>query len=732
MNLLDCHSETIHIPGYSQSFGFLIGLDTQTHQILFFSENILAFFSIEKNILHQNLKDVAPIYTALASPDFLQILNSSSRDSKQHLEVITINNKKYYFLYYHHNNRLFLELEEQLDHDFQGALRIDSYEAFQQATSAHEVWENLVQTIYEIIDYDRVMIYQFMEDGSGKVIAEHKQDPIESFLNLHYPESDIPKQARALYLKKKRRIFSNVYQDPVPIISELKEIDLTPTDIRAMSPIHAEYIKNGGFSSSFSVSILVEGKLWGLVTCQNIKAQHIDMSRRIRAELYTAMAANIFSNIESQEYIQLKDNFLKDSFDIRQKIKDYDDLQTSLLANVKVLKDVLECDACIVCVEEKFEIAGEKSNINALKAIRDWFRNTPTYQKNFVSSSFLKDYGDEFHLNSEIAGVIIEALDISKSELVIWIRKEYKEHISWAGKPEKVIRAVGVNGSSTTRISPRKSFEVYAEEIKGCSKSWKRVDLANATNTMELIVEVMQEKFKKIAQLNEDLKILNEELDSFSYTISHDLGTPLTVMKLNAQMLARNPDMLTENKENKLNSILYQINMMETMMRDVLQLSRAKSVDIRLTDLNAKELIDNIAEQTKLSFGSANTKIIIKNTPNFKAEATLAYQVFLNIIGNAVKYSSKKEQPRIEINGEILEDKIQYCISDNGIGIPELDKEQTFKLFKRHDNAKSFGGNGIGLSIVHRIMNRIAGEVYFESQEHIGTKFYISFLKPSE
>jgi light-regulated signal transduction histidine kinase (bacteriophytochrome) len=86
-----------------------------------------------------------------------------------------------------------------------------------------------------------------MMDGSGKVIAEKKNEEMESFLGLHYPESDIPKQARELYLKKRKRIFSNVYADTVPIISKTrKNIDLTFSASRGMSPIHGQYLKNSG------------------------------------------------------------------------------------------------------------------------------------------------------------------------------------------------------------------------------------------------------------------------------------------------------------------------------------------------------------------------------------------------------------------------------------------------------------------------------------------------------
>lgn len=124
---------------------------------------------------------------------------------------------------------------------------------------------------------------------------------MESFLGLHYPESDIPKQARQLYLKKRKRIFSNVYADTVPILSKKEEnIDLTFSASRAMSPVHAQYLKNSGVASSFSVSIIIDDHLWGLVTCQNIKPKHIDLEDRVQAGIFTALAANAYSSFKSK------------------------------------------------------------------------------------------------------------------------------------------------------------------------------------------------------------------------------------------------------------------------------------------------------------------------------------------------------------------------------------------------------------------------------------------------
>lgn len=277
-------------------------------------------------------------------------------------------------------------------------------------------------------------------------------------------------------------------------------------------------------------------------------------------------------------------------------------------------------------------------------------------------------------------------------------------------------------------VSPRTSFHIFTENIKGNSKRWNSRDIIAVKAVRDVILETSHKQYNAIKELNNQLRKVNEELDSFSYTISHDLGTPLTVMKLNAQMLLANFEK-TEKNKNKLNSIIEEIDNMAEMMHDVLQLSRAKHSEIQLENLQPARTIEKISENAKITFDSPNSEIIIGECPDVLADKTMLHQVFLNIINNAVKYSSHKDHPKVEIEGTEERETVVYLISDNGIGIPEEEKHKMFKIFNRMDNAKKFKGNGVGLSIVHRIMNRIGGSVDYKSNKE-GTSFILTFKKP--
>ncbi|MDV7697195.1 ATP-binding protein [Chryseobacterium soli] len=729
MNFVECHEEPIHIPGYIQSFGYLIGIDAVSHSITFFSENIKDIFFIEntRQLFDRKITDFPEIFPSIIEADIFASLDQfTRRENETHFDKIFIGEKEYHFSVFRSNNHIFLEFEAVLENPNK---RISNkYDNFYIIDDGQEIWEQLLSTLSKIVNYDRMMVYKFMMDGSGKVIAEKSNDTMESFLGLHYPESDIPRQARELYLKKRKRIFSNVYAENVALMSNTTgNIDLSFTTSRGMSPIHGQYVKNSGASSSFSISIIIDDYLWGLVTCQNSEPKHIDLEDRVQAGIFTALAANAYSSFKSKKELNYRIALNEKSAALKSDFLKHSTLFDSLIGNKSEIKGLPEADGLAIIAEDNIVTEGNVPERTVIEKIAEWAHEN-TQDNIYISRSFLKDFGDVLGLDERAAGIAIYFVERSKNEMLIWFRKEFDEHINWAGNPEKKIGVFSQNGEEKQIISPRTSFHVFTENIKGNSKRWNSRNINAVQAIRDVILETSHKQYTAIKELNNQLRKVNEELDSFSYTISHDLGTPLTVMKLNAQMLLSNFEK-TEKNRNKLHSIIEEIDNMAEMMHDVLQLSRAKHSEIDLQSLQTVNTIKKISENAKITFESPRSEIIIKECPDVLADKTMLHQVFLNIINNAVKYSSHRDQPKVEIEGSEDGQTIIYRISDNGIGIPEEEKHKMFKIFNRMDNAKKFKGNGIGLSIVHRIMKRIGGNVAYESNKD-GTSFILTFKKP--
>lgn len=730
MSFVECHDEPIHIPGTIQSFGYLIGIDAASYEIIFFSENITDLFPVgEKNDLFgKQISDLPEMYASISQSDIFRDLESHTRrENETYFDKILIGGKSYHFSVFRTDDNIFLEFEAVIGNPEKRIT--NKYDNFYIIEDGEEIWNQLLSTLFKIINYDRIMVYQFMSDGSGKVIAEKTNNNLESYLGLHYPESDIPRQARELYLKKRKRIFSNVYSEPVPILSRKKEsIDLTFSGSRAMSPIHGQYIKNSGASSSFSVSIIIDDQLWGLVTCQNVTPKHIDLEDRVQAGIFTVLASNAFSSFKSKKELEYRLDLSEKVAGLKSDFLRFDTLHESLVENKEKIQNLIEADGVAIVYDQEITTEGSTPDEAAITNISDWaLANIEDLV--FISRSFLKDFGAELMLDDSAAGIVIYIIDRSKKELLIWFRKEFDEHISWAGNPEKKIEKFSENGEEISMVSPRQSFDAFTEDIKGHSKRWSLRNEIAIQAIRDIILETSHKQYSTIKSLNDQLKKVNEELDSFSYTISHDLGTPLTIMKLNAQMLMNGLKNADDSQKKKLKAIIDEIDSMADMMHDVLQLSKAKHVDIKLEPVETGDIIRKITDNAKMSFGSEKTKVEMHHLPEVLADKTMIHQVFLNIINNAVKYSAQKDLPKVEIRGEEKDDKIVYTISDNGIGIPEASRERMFKIFNRMDNAKKFKGNGVGLSIVHRIMKRIGGNVEYVSSEN-GTSFILTFQNP--
>ncbi|TDX83282.1 ATP-binding protein [Epilithonimonas xixisoli] len=721
---INCDQEHIHIIGEVQEYGFLIG--TKGSEIAFYSENVLSLFSLKpKSVLGEKIEVLF---------DQLKLdINWENFSHNQELAIQHINfNGEEYTLSIHSNNGFTLyEIEKVFPHH-----KINKeYQAVQnilRKSNDENIWKILLKEIQEIIDFDRAMIYQFLYDGSGEVIEESVKPGLESYLHLHYPESDIPAQARALYLKNTVRITSHVSGKTYPIVGVEKDsIDLTYSVTRSSSPVHRQYLKNAGVESSFSTSIIVNGQLWGLVACQNAAPKHLDLQSRLLVETLTRTSANTFSSYKALETLEEYQRVNLHNIELRQNLLNEENFAKALQNNIQDVMNTCNADGMIIKINNEILTAGNVPNHSDIENIIHWSKeNNQNFEENiFISNTFCKDIDKELENPETVCGIIISVLGNNSSDMLIWLRKEQGQKIKWAGKPEKGIISEIKNGVEIIKFSPRKSFEVWKEYVKGTSLPWKIKEIESAKWLTSIILKASHTKSSQIIDLNNQLNELNQELDSFSYTISHDLNTPLTVIKLNAQLMKRiiKPE---DNTNKYLDNIVNQVDTMSDMIKNVLELSKIKKSEIELKKIEVDLLINKLAEDSKVSFDAPHTEIIIENTPEVLGDPTMVYQVFGNVIGNAIKYSSKSSNPTVKIIGEVFNNEVTYKITDNGIGIDKKDADKMFKIFSRMSNAKAFNGNGVGLNIVQHLMEKMGGAISYESESGVGTTFILKFQKP--
>ena len=277
------------------------------------------------------------------------------------------------------------------------------------------------------------------------------------------------------------------------------------------------------------------------------------------------------------------------------------------------------------------------------------------------------------------------------------------------------------------QLTPRQSFDKWTEIVSNSSEKWNRGEIAALINLREQVIYQINRKVNEIRQLNERLKFAYEELDTFSFTISHDLRTPLSSVKGYTELLLATNESLDDNAKKILGKINNCADRMGLLIKEVLNYSSYASIEIVLENIEVRRLLEDVKTDTYQSLQPNNLEFIIGDTPDIFGDAVMLGQVFSNLLGNAVKYSSKAGKAVVKVEGHVFGNETIYTVTDNGIGIDIKYHNQVFELFKRMDNVKEFEGTGVGLAIVKRIIERHKGRIWFESELGKGTVFYVSF-----
>jgi len=730
VDLSNCDKEPIHIPGKIQSHGFLIAVNAKSHQITYVSENISSYLSTSSTeILDQKITAIDELLTENREIDLGSLLKLGA--SQGNFDIINpyqlyISGAPFYLIIHKSDGHFILEFEAStIDFDIQQLVG-KSVATILANKGITGLLGQAAAEVKQLIGYDRVMIYKFQEDGHGEVVAEVKNEELEPFFGLHYPASDIPKQARELYKLNLIRIISDVNSTDSPIATYTNEpLDLTTSTLRAVSPIHIQYLKNMGVYSSFSISLISKGELWGLIACHNYSPKIIDYKAREGSKLLGQILSSALEYREEEE-ISEKDNEIKDAInEIGVQLNKDPDIIAALTKYKHTLLDITSAGGVALTFEGELYTLGTVPETNEINGLIDWLRAN-MHDSVYYTNQISEVYKPAQKFTATGSGILACMLSRELGEVAIFFKPEQLQTINWAGNPEKPAE-LQPNGLLT--LSPRQSFESWSQIVRNTSTKWSKAEIKGVLKIRENIISTIHKKANEIRLLNEKLKQAYEELDTFSYTISHDLRTPLTSIKSYTELfLSKHPDLDPQGKK-LLDRVIIGADKMGYLINEILKLARVGRADIDFTKLNMKVLVEDVVAEVNNALKADHVKVIIGDCPSIYGDQTLITQVFTNLIGNAIKYSARADSPVVEITGILDGDEIIYHISDNGIGIDVNYHDKVFELFKRMDNVRDFEGTGVGLAIVKRIVDRHNARIWFESELNKGTTFYLGFKK---
>lgn len=731
VDLTNCDREPIHIPGKIQSHGFLIALSSE-HTIVWCSENTIDFLSVPAVELLENHISILDEYVGKVKDSafvvqLIQLYTTKKGFEPANPYALDIAGHPFNLIICKSGDGYLLEFEPEIS-DLINDLKHDLGSSLSEILGDSDLpslVSNAAEQIKKIIGYDRVMVYRFHEDDHGEVIAEVKNDDLEPFLHLHYPASDIPKQARELYIRNHTRIISDVNSVSSDILTFTQSptpLDLTDSCLRAVSPIHIQYLKNMGVASSFSISLIDQGKLWGLIACHNYTPRFINYKQRIEAKLISRVLSSAI-NYRQLEADQLRVANLQAAVGVLSKhLLRNNTVDNALFEHEVKIIDVAEASGAVLFFDNQIYKSGITPDNEFLTTLVTWL-NEYVEPDVFVTDHLPAQNPLAIPYKDSASGILVCRLSKELSEYMIWFKPERISTIHWAGNPDKPVE---VDQHGIGHLSPRESFAKWSQLIEMTSEPWKKADVKSAMLLMEEVVFAISRKATEIRILNERIKTAYEELDAFSYTISHDLKNPISSIKGYSQLLVRNQS-LDEKAINMVKRIEAGADKMKGMIGDVLHYSLVSKAKKKAATVDMAKLLNDLKEE--LIAGNIETvlKIDIVKTIDIVGDETMIMQVFSNLLSNAVKYSKTSSFPLITIDCENTEDGVQYSVTDNGIGIDPEDHDRIFELFRRSERVKDYEGSGVGLSIVRRIIEKHNGKIWLESEPGKGSTFYLKF-----
>jgi light-regulated signal transduction histidine kinase (bacteriophytochrome) len=352
---------------------------------------------------------------------------------------------------------------------------------------------------------DRVMMYKFNPPAwHGEVVGEDRVLGAHSFMNHHFPSSDIPKPARDLYLRNKVRLISDSQADISPLTPNINPLtggkwNLSDSRLRSVAPIHLEYLRNMGVRGSMSFAVIVKGDLWGLIACHHMTSFHLSHQIRavcsIMADAFAAHAS-LIELFEGQAVKSVFDSKLRKIVEAVISVKDPVD---ALFREHSFLMNMFSATGLALCGNKRIDIAGITPPSSILKSLAGSLRDVlQDSEKPYVASQSLRDLFPTFDSIREVAcGILCVPLNDEDKSLLILFRPELIKVITWGGNPSKSLEKKNFSG----RINPRNSFSSWEEVIRNNSKPWAPFEVDGLMFLKQVVVDTVAQKNFLISQL---------------------------------------------------------------------------------------------------------------------------------------------------------------------------------------------------------------------------------------
>jgi two-component system, chemotaxis family, sensor kinase Cph1 len=596
--------------------------------------------------------------------------------------------------------------------------------ALQGTASLAESFDRAAVTMRTATGFDRAMVYRFLPDGSGVVVAEDARAGLESFLGLHYPASDIPKQARELYRRNWLRAIPDVDYQPAQLRPALNPrsgapVDMSHCTLRSVSPIHLEYLRNMGVSASLSASIVCQDQLWGMLVLHHYAPRHVSADLRVACETF----AQVFS-LHVEAKTQAETSVLR--IDTRRRREELVGrlMGASDLSEVLATWDLLGyvgAGGGAIFLEGRLRILGETPPSEEILALVRWLNtlNQPV----FATDNLYSSYPPAAQFSKVASGLLALGVSRDPRDYVLWFRPEFGLTVRWAGNPSKSLKV----GPLGPRLTPRGSFAEFLEKKSMHSVPWSEIDIEAAEALRVVLLESIlksvemaqrehalveatvaaEELERRVAQRTEQLRRLASELEAAEnrerQQIARDLHDDLS------QTLATARIRLTElctHKRSEIRTVANAVGALIDLANNSTRSLAAQLSPAVLYELGLRAAIEWLAEEIDNNYGLEVTVVGDDPLKPLAPEiSSILYRAIRELLINAAKHAQTKFAT-VTLGRQ--DRNVLITVSDAGVGYDETSAIPSPK-------------RGLGLSNMRERLSLIGGSVSMQSRPGTGT-----------
>jgi light-regulated signal transduction histidine kinase (bacteriophytochrome) len=738
LDLSSCDQEAIRTPGSIQPHGFVLILSNEL-RVLQASANVGVWLGREPTaVLGQPLQEV--IGTAAWQRIAPAIATGALGARPFYLGTITTANERHFDVLGHAwDGVLVAEFEPVLRGeaaDFRELYPLigDFLLRVSQAVGVESLAQLATDHIRSVTGFGRVMVYQFDHDGHGHVMAESRDESYHSYLGQHFPAADIPAQARReLYTLSRIRLIPDANYVPSPLVPAINPATDRPNDLsfaalRSVSPVHLQYMRNMQTMASMSISLVVKGRLWGLISCHNAGPARVEFEKRAACEQLGQILALCIETREDAAELKFRLEVRRVMVEMLARLTQGADFVDNMTSVFPQLVRFARAGGVAIVAEERVLTYGDTPSHEQIQQLVAWL-GAHGHGDVFHTDQLAAVYPPAHDMMREASGLLAMPISRVHKHYLLWFRPETVQTVEWAGDPRQKDSAPG----EPLQLTPRTSFDAWRETIRGTSRPWHSAEIELTTEFRTALLGIALERAEQMAELAEELGRANKELEAFSYSVSHDLRAPLRhIVGFSDLLLESAGSEDLDRRQRFLRNIKDAARLAGKLVDDLLSFSQMGRAALRPTKVDMREMVEACIDKLSIELEGRNVEWHIGELPPVCADPSFLYLAVANLVSNAVKFTGKQDPAVIRIHAEETADETIFHVADNGAGFNMEYVHKLFGVFQRLHRMEDFQGTGIGLANVRRIIERHNGRVWANSVQGEGATFSFSIPKHNE